>query len=133
MTATCWDDGFCSVCGGKTVHSGRTDAELIMWAKYICRNAGYDVIPLMNGDMATVLDRITVSATDVMNALAHKGPSIVPHLLDDDDNAGEQLRRAILAANRFLGFPDHYFQISDPEDPVGCGLCARPESAHRLR
>ena len=38
------------------------------------------------------------AAKEVMDSLAEYGPSIVPHLMDTDDNAGERLRQAIAKA-----------------------------------
>lgn len=38
------------------------------------------------------------AAECVMDMLKEHGPSIVPHLLDSDDNAGQQLRNAIAKA-----------------------------------
>jgi hypothetical protein len=41
------------------------------------------------------LRAVEVSAREVMDLLEKHGPSIVPHLLDDDENAGERLRTAL--------------------------------------
>lgn len=39
--------------------------------------------------------RVAEAAKDVMFILKAHGPSVVPHLLDTDDNAGERLRQAL--------------------------------------
>lgn len=38
------------------------------------------------------------AAKEVMSALEEHGPSIVPHLVDTDENAGQRLREAIAKA-----------------------------------
>ena len=41
------------------------------------------------------LEAVEMAARAVMTELKAHGPSIVPHLMDTDDNAGEYLRRAL--------------------------------------
>lgn len=40
-------------------------------------------------------DEIKRAARDVMDLLEEKGADIVPHLLDDDENAGQRLRELL--------------------------------------
>lgn len=42
--------------------------------------------------------KLLAAAKEVMSALAEYGPSIVPHLMDSDQNAGQRLRVAIAEA-----------------------------------
>jgi len=42
-------------------------------------------------------------ARDVMNLLEEYGPSIVPHLLEDDESPGQFLREALAAYEAGLG------------------------------
>lgn len=46
-------------------------------------------------ELVARLNAMTKEAADVMDTLRKYGPSIVPHLLDSDDNAGERLRKLI--------------------------------------
>jgi hypothetical protein len=41
------------------------------------------------------LEQLATAAKRVMDLLEQHGPSIVPHLMDDDDNAGQRLRELI--------------------------------------
>lgn len=41
------------------------------------------------------LREVASAARAVMKTLAHHGPSVVPHLLDTDDNPGERCRQAL--------------------------------------
>ncbi len=41
---------------------------------------------------------LLAAAKEVMGLLQEYGPSIVPHLMDSDQNAGQRLRDAIVAA-----------------------------------
>jgi hypothetical protein len=50
-----------------------------------------------------VNERLVEAAREVMDALEQHGPSIVPHLIDTDDNAGERLRTAITEATNRMG------------------------------
>lgn len=42
------------------------------------------------------VEPVLIHATRVMALLKEHGPSIVPHLLDSDDNEGEYLRQALI-------------------------------------
>lgn len=42
--------------------------------------------------------QLLAAAKEVMSLLREYGPSIVPHLMDSDQNAGQRLRDAIAAA-----------------------------------
>ncbi len=50
------------------------------------------------GESGTLLQALLASAKEVMDLLEEYGPSIVPHLMDSDQNAGQRLRDAITAA-----------------------------------
>ena len=43
------------------------------------------------------LERVRVAAEQVIYLLGRDGESVVPHLIDTDDNAGQQLREALTA------------------------------------
>lgn len=47
-----------------------------------------------------IQDELYKQAKQVMNMLEEYGGSIVPHLIDTDDNAGEFLRQAIANAEK---------------------------------
>jgi hypothetical protein len=55
------------------------------------RNAGYRI----GAADVERLGRVERYAREVMDALEQYGASIVGHLLDDDNNSGERLRRAL--------------------------------------
>ncbi len=49
---------------------------------------------------------LLTAAREVMRLLEEHGPSIVPHLMDDDENAGQRLRDAIAKAEeRWMALP----------------------------
>ena len=52
--------------------------------------------------MTEALEGLITAASWVMDLLKTHGPSIVPHLLDTDDNAGERLRSALTAARALV-------------------------------
>lgn len=63
--------------------------------------------PLINKEQGLANAKLIASAPDllkyatlVMDMLKEYGPSIVPHLMDNDDNAGEELRQAIEKATK---------------------------------
>ena len=93
---------------GSEIGSINRDAD----AAYIveCCN-GYAALQAENVELREALEQIAESdalkkdnaelrkaAKEVMDSLAEHGPSIVPHLMDTDDNAGERLRQAIAKA-----------------------------------
>jgi hypothetical protein len=55
-----------------------------------------EVMP--NAHLIASAPKLLAHAKAVMCLLTKHGPSIVPHLLDDDDNEGEFLRRTIREA-----------------------------------
>ena len=57
-----------------------------------------ETVSLMDADVQkriVTLSDVATLAGSVMRHLEAYGPSIVPHLMDTDDNAGEYLRRAL--------------------------------------
>lgn len=49
-------------------------------------------------DYKALAGKLAEAADEVMKKLEQHGPSIVPHLLDTDENAGERLREVITEA-----------------------------------
>lgn len=49
-----------------------------------------------------MVKRLVKHGNGVMQTLEKWGPSIVPHLMDTDDNEGQELREAIMDAEAFL-------------------------------
>lgn len=56
-----------------------------------------------NGANNDAVVEVLIYAERVMDALKEYGPSIVPHLMDSDDNDGERLRKAIAKAKELIG------------------------------
>lgn len=57
---------------------------------------------LANACLIAAAPDLYKNAKEVMAALEEHGASIVPHLLDTDDNAGQRLREAIAKADEYL-------------------------------
>lgn len=56
-----------------------------------------------NARLIAVAPELLAAAIEVMDALEHWGPSIVPHLMDTDENQGQRLRVAIARAESEKG------------------------------
>ena len=55
-----------------------------------------------NQDTIDLLADVTLCAEKVMKDLDEYGGTIVPHLIDNDENDGQRLRNAIRVANGFM-------------------------------
>ena len=83
--------------------------------KQICINADYAAMPegykashenaeliALSRNHFAALVRVAMAADEGMAALAEHGASIVPHLVDTDENAGERLRSALSSLTQSL-------------------------------
>ena len=88
--ASIWRD--CAACDGL----GLLDAA---WECRTCK--GHGVLRLTDAEcrIFVLFSRLLQAAEEAMEALAEYGASIVPHLMDTDQNAGQRLRDAIAEAN----------------------------------
>ncbi len=48
-----------------------------------------------------LLEEIAINANEVMECLEEYGASIVPHLMDTDENSGERLRQLLKELKEF--------------------------------
>jgi len=85
------------VCGHRRSHHGRrccAQHDHCQWDGCGCPHYAQAVERTDETEMAR-LRRVEKYAAEVMAALDQHGASIVAHLLDNDENSGERLRRAL--------------------------------------
>ncbi len=76
-------------------------------------------------DRINDLEAVAKAAEEVMKLLSENGASIVPHIIDTDDNPGQRLRNALAALKDKAGLPLDRHR----NEPRVCGDCQRQDRA----